>query len=177
MLPASSLLCLDRPADVFSESGESSVWEPWTSGSLPAPSILLSLSHVNFDPLQSLAEYENHKKTFHDTDRRCANRGIRRAPVVLDAHAGGWRHGAKALDHWLTQHSTALQGGNAGSLSLSYVLRISSSLARDFACHFGTTAARKITLVKTPTSDTDSRLLGRNLSSLLNLFSLCTALS
>ena len=40
--------------------------------------------------LSCLTLYEDHKKTFLDTEKQCANEGIAFLPFVLEAHSGSW---------------------------------------------------------------------------------------
>ena len=127
-----------RPADIYLPRG--------TNGSPMALDFACTsglradlLRGVVEDPYGVLASYETLKRNFQppgdseSTDVQCTRQGFRFAPMVVEAHAGGWSKEARRVLDAIAKHVHAACNSDAEIASLRIAQRVSVTLHRENA--------------------------------------------
>ena len=84
-------------------------------------------------PEEVFEKCEKFKRDFKLTSQACEAANFRFAPLVLEAHGGGWSGSLRALLDWIARESAAWQREPLSVISLRTAQRISVTLQRENA--------------------------------------------
>ena len=85
------------------------------------------------DVVSLFAEYEDHKRSYKETESQCRRQGMAFVPFVVDAHAGGMSLLARRTVDAFARDIAASTNTTAAAVSLRIAQRISCSLQRESA--------------------------------------------
>ena len=75
--------------------------------------------------------YEQHERDYKNTAQLCAEAGLCFAPMVMEAHSGGWSPAARGVLDWIAQQSAAANNEDPATVSLRVSRRMSATLHRE----------------------------------------------
>lgn len=121
-----------RPADIWlrlgAQGGAQALDFAVTSG-LRSDRYRLSIDN----PATIFAEYEAYKQSYQQTAQQCQEEGLRFAPLIVEAHAGGWNPTFLGVIDGIAKSLAAAQNEHHSLVSLRIAQRISWSLQRENA--------------------------------------------
>jgi hypothetical protein len=121
-----------RPADVWwkgGEGGKGVAWDFAVTSGMRAD----RLKNMGKDPGKIFSDYEDYKRGYKDTDELCKLQGFVFAPLVVEAHGGGWSGALRKTVDNIARRQRAVWSEGGETVSLRIAQRLSICLQAENA--------------------------------------------
>jgi hypothetical protein len=121
-----------RPADVWwkgGEGGKGVAWDFAVTSGMRAD----RLKDLGKDPAKIFSDYEDYKRGYKDTDELCKQQGFVFAPLIVEAHGGGWSGALRKTVDNIARRQRAVWSEEGEAVSLRIAPRLSICLQAENA--------------------------------------------